>query len=182
MRELEGRLEAHAGEIARLVARATGVLRYEGREDLCQGIVLRALERGASYRDTGEASFVAWLRAVGRSYLADRVRYWQAIRRKPAGLLRLTAHGSRGVEPAAGGPGPSTVASRKEHLRLAVQALATLLPRDRDLVQWSSEDLPLEEQARRLGLGYDAAKQARMRAIERFRKAFRLATSRGPKR
>ncbi len=182
MRELEGRLQAHANEIARIVARAAGLLRYESREDLCQGVVLRALERGGRYRDDGEASFVAWLRAVGRSYLADRSRYWQALRRRPGGLLRLTAHGSRGVEPADGGPGPSTVASRKEHLRLAVQALATLLPRDRDLVQWSSEEVPLEEQARRLGVGYDAAKQARLRAIERFRKAFRLATSRGSKR
>jgi hypothetical protein len=64
-------------------------------------------------------------------------------------------------------------------LKLAIEALATLLPKDRDLVRWSSEDVPLEEQAKRLGVSYDVAKQARLRALERFRKAYALATRRG---
>jgi DNA-directed RNA polymerase specialized sigma24 family protein len=64
-------------------------------------------------------------------------------------------------------------------LKLALEALATLLPKDRDLVRWSSEAVPLEEQAERLGISYDAAKQARLRALERFRKAYELSTRRG---
>lgn len=74
--------------------------------------------------------------------------------------------------------GSSTFAARREHLRLAVLALAALPPRDRDLVRRTSEDVPIEEQAKSLGLSYDAAKQARLRALERFRKAFDLATRR----
>ncbi|MCK6459941.1 MAG: hypothetical protein L6Q95_08615, partial [Planctomycetes bacterium] len=73
------------------------------------------------------------------------------------------------MDPAATATGPSTFAARREHLKLAVQALAALPPRDRDLVKSTSED------AERLGLRYDAAKQARLRALGRFRKAFDLA-------
>jgi DNA-binding CsgD family transcriptional regulator len=53
---------------------------------------------------------------------------------------------------------------------LAMRALTALFPRDQELIAWIADDLPLDEIARRLGIGYDAAKQARLRAIERFRK------------
>jgi RNA polymerase sigma factor (sigma-70 family) len=177
--KLEALLEAHASELRGFVRAHGGqLLRRESEEDLVQGITLRALERANSFRDRGAAAFRAWLVAVARSYLADRANYWKALRRKPGALLRLTSGGTGGVDPAATATGPSTLAARREHLRLAVQAVAALPPRDRDLVRWTSEDVPIEEQAARLGLSYDAAKQARLRALERFRKAFDLATRR----
>lgn len=177
--KLEALLDAHDGELRRFVRAHGGqLLRRESEDDLVQGITLRALERANSFRDQGAAAFRAWIATVARSYLADRANYWQALRRKPGALLRLTSGGTGGVDPAATATGPSTFAARREHLKLAVQALAVLPPRDRDLVRWTSEDVPLEEQAKRLGLSYDAAKQARLRALDRFRKAFHLATGR----
>jgi RNA polymerase sigma factor (sigma-70 family) len=178
--KLEALLNAHDKELRRFVrAHAGQLLRRESEEDLVQGITLRALERANSFRDQGGPAFRAWIVTVARSYLADRANYWRALRRKPGALLRLTSGGTGGVDPAATGTGPSTFAARREHLKLAVEALAALPSRDRDLVKWTSEDVPLEEQAERLGLSYDAAKQARLRALERFRKAFDLATRRG---
>ena len=67
-----------------------------------------------------------------------------------------------------------THASRKELLVLVARALAVLSPRDRQLVTWATEDLPLQEQASSLGLTYPAAQKAAQRALERLRKAFRL--------
>ncbi len=181
--KLEALLDAHGAELRRFVrAKGGQLLRRESEEDLVQGITLRALERANSYRDEGAAAFRAWIAAVARSYLADRANYWKAVRRKPGALLRLTSGGTGGVDPAATATGPSTFAARREHLELAMRALAALPPRDRDLVRWTSEDVPLEEQAKRLKIGYDAAKQARLRALGRFRKAFELATRGGPRR
>jgi hypothetical protein len=61
-------------------------------------------------------------------------------------------------------------------IALAVRALDLLLPRDRDLVRWSADGVPLDEQAERLGVAYEAAGKARQRAIERFRKTFALVS------
>lgn len=173
-RDLPSLLAEHSGELLAFVRKqGARLLVHETEEDLLQGVRLRALERAEGFRWEGREAFFGWLHAVARSYLADRAKHWSAQRRRPGALLRLTA-----ADPASTATGPSTFASRREQLRLAASALATLLPRDRDLVRWSSEDMPLEEQAARLGLAYDAAKQARLRALERFRKAFELATRR----
>jgi DNA-directed RNA polymerase specialized sigma24 family protein len=72
--------------------------------------------------------------------------------------------------------GPSTFAARREMIALAARALDLLLPRDRDLVRWSSEGVPLEEQADRLGIAYEAVGKARQRAVERFKKTFALVS------
>jgi RNA polymerase sigma factor (sigma-70 family) len=174
--KLEALLDGHGDTLRRFVRAHGGqLLRRESEEDLVQGIALRALERRQSFKG---GDFGAWIVTVARSYLADRANYWQALRRKPGALLRLTSGGTGGLDPAATATGPSTLAARREHLKLAVAALAALPPRDRDLVKWTSEDVPLEEQAKRLSLSYDAAKQARLRALDRFRKAFELATRR----
>jgi RNA polymerase sigma factor (sigma-70 family) len=168
-------LAAHSADLL-LFLRKHGkrLLDHETEEDLLQGVRLRALESAGDFRYEGQEAFFAWLHALARSYLADREKHWSALRRNPGALLRLTA-----ADPASTATGPSTRASRKEQLKLALEALATLLPKDRDLVRWSSEDVPLEEQAARLGVSYDAAKQARLRALERFRKAYELSTRRG---
>ena len=121
---------------------------------------------------------MGWLYRVAKSYLADRKNHWAALKRKPSRLLRLTegdvAASQDAVSPADPADGPVTLASRREQLALVVKALAVLMPRDRDLVRWSSEGLTTAEQAERLRISRVAAERARRRALERFRKAYRI--------
>ena len=60
----------------------------------------------------------------------------------------------------------------------ATRALHRMQPRDRMLVQWMSESVPLEEQAERLDMTYAAVQRAGLRAVERFRKVYELIVSR----
>ena len=182
MSEFADLLEEFRGDLQSYLARHAGwILRFETAEDLLQGLHVRALERGKGFRYQGREPFLKWLYTVARTYLADRHAYWSALKRRSASLLRLTAGGTPRDpdsvrEPAGKRTGPSTFADRREQLAIAVKALAVLPDRDRKLVRWSSEGVDLKEQAERLGLGYEACKRARQRALERFRKAFRLAS------
>lgn len=159
-----------------------GLLRFESAEDLVQGIHLRALGMEGKFELRGEKEFLGWLYTVARRHVADRHDYWSARRRDGGKLLRLTAAPAvtgtppRGVDPAASATGPSTVAARREQVALAIRVLESLPPRDRDLVQWRIQEVPIEETAKRLEVSYDAAKHASQRAVERFRKAFELVS------
>ena len=179
--DLEALLEVHEPKLRAFVRRRSGrLLRYEAVDDLVQGVQARVLERGATFRDRGEGSFWAWQQVVAKSYLADRVVYWTALRRRPGALLRLTmagqTTGAPGAvpEPAAEGTGPITFAQRREQLEAAVRALDLLLPRDRQILLLLREGHTTGDLARHLDLKYDAAEKARARAIERFRKSFTL--------
>jgi DNA-directed RNA polymerase specialized sigma24 family protein len=179
--ELSGLLVQFHGEMLDFVRRHAGrLLRYESEDDLMQEVHVRALQQGERYRHHGREPFLAWIHTVARSVLADRHAHWAALRRRPAGLLRLTIGGteSGGIDPALSATGPSTFAARREMLAFAVKALSLLPKADRDLVQWRSEDVPLGEQASKLGLSYAALDSASRRAIERYRKSFRLLTGR----
>jgi RNA polymerase sigma factor (sigma-70 family) len=186
--ELPALLVERREDLLRFVDRhAAGLARFETAEDLVQGIHARALDRGADFEYRSEKEFLGWLHQLARTYLADRRAHWAALKRGSGRLLRLTDGAPSTTDPhAAAAPvstrtGPSTFASRREELALAVKALALLLPRDRDLVKWRTESVPLEEQAARLGVTYDAAERAALRAVERFKKAYRVV-SRGPVR
>lgn len=177
-------LLAATGDDVLNMARHQGkrLLRHETAEDLAQGIRARALERGGSFEFRSEIEFRAWLAAVAKSYLADRHAYWSRLKRNPARLVRLTWGAGTGDSQAAPEPpgtrtGPSTFASRREQLALAVRALSMLLPRDRDIVTWDADGLAITDVAERLAISYDAAEKARARALERFRKAYRLLVS-----
>jgi DNA-directed RNA polymerase specialized sigma24 family protein len=78
--------------------------------------------------------------------------------------------------PADTSTGPATMADRLEQLTLATRALALLLDRDRDLVRWSCDGLPVADMAERLAISEEAAGKARQRAVERLRKAHRLVS------
>ena len=52
--------------------------------------------------------------------------------------------------------------------------MALLSERDRRLVLWLSEDVAIVEQASRLALSAESTRRASLRALERFRKTFRL--------
>ncbi len=177
----------HRDRVAVIVRHeAKGLLRFETEEDLVQGILLRALERGREFRWQGEAPFFAWLRRTAESFLADRREHWGALKRRAGRILRLTGGvpssttGSGAAEPAATSTGPSTMASRRESLRLVALTMDALPPRDRDLIRGCAEGLTVDEVAARLGISYEAAGKARQRALDRFRRTWSLATGTAP--
>jgi len=179
--ELSSLLAKHRDDLKRFVARqGSGLLRHETEDDLVQGVQLKALGVAALVEHRGEHEFFAWLSSVARQYIADRHAYWSALRRKAGRMLRITARhttsapATAGVDPIARVTGPSTLAARREDLALATRALALLLPRDQELVRWMTEGIAIADVAERLGVGYDAAERARLRALERFRKTFEL--------
>jgi len=187
--DLAALLVERADELARRVRReGSALLRFESEEDLVQGIHLRALAMASRFEFRGEASFRAWLLGVARAHLADRRDYWHALKRRSGQVLRLTWSGlsagtvTRERLPASTATGPSTFASRREDLALVARALGLLSARDRELVEWQSEEVALTEQARRLGLAEDSARRAGHRALERFKKTWRLLKQGAPPR
>jgi RNA polymerase sigma factor (sigma-70 family) len=154
---------------------ASGLLRFESAEDLAQGATVRALEAAPRYTHRDEAGFVGWLVTIARAYVADRNDWWKARKRQAGPALRLAlagdSQGSGVPEPAGTRTGPATFAGRRDLLAQATRALAALGERDADLVRHQVEGLTVEETAERLGLTYAAAQRARLRALERLRKA-----------
>lgn len=164
-----------------LSRRARGLLRFETLEDLAQAVSLRALREEARFEYRGPAEFAVWLQTLARRYLVERRAYWSALKRGSGKLLRASRAGTRSesqldlvAELEHSGTGPITFAARRELIVLATRALATLPERDRRLVEWMSEGVPLDTQAQRLACSYAAVQRAGLRAVERFRRAFHL--------
>jgi len=181
--DLSELLIRHRDDLERFLLReAAGLLRHEGVDDLVQGVHLRALGVEEHFTWQGDAAFLGWIRKVARQHVADRNAYWRALKRSAGHLLRVStgSDGSRtsGIDPAASMTGPVTFADRRESLSTAMRALDTLRPRDREIIQLVSRDVSLAEIAETLDLSYDAAQQARARALERFRKAFTVLAPR----
>jgi len=169
-------------DLLRFVERHAGpVLRFETAEDLVQGVHLRALEYGDTFTYRGREPFLKWIHEVARNHIGTRRAHWAALKRNPAALLRLTlgagSDPGAAVEPMRPDTGPATLAGRLEQASQAVRALDLLLERDRELVRWSLDGVASREMAERLQISETAADRARQRAVERFRKAFRLLTS-----
>ena len=173
---LEPLLERERPFLTSLVEReAGGLLRFEGVDDLVQGITVRALGSEFDYVDDARAR--AWLKVIARRHISDRHEYWGALRRGSGSVLRLTWGDSDSGNvrvPASESSGPASFAERRELIELAIRALDTLPERDRQLVMWKSSGVELREQARRLGLEYAACQRAGHRAVERFRVAFEV--------
>lgn len=177
-------LVAHDAWLRSLLAgQARGLLRFEPLDDLVQGTHARALAEAGRFAYRGDAEFRAWLATLARRHIGDRHDHYRACKRRATRVLRITladghrtaAGATRGVSPLSGKAGPATVAERRELVVLAIQALGALMPRDRDLVRWTSEGISIEEQAQRLGISYEAAQRAVLRAQERLRATFELA-------
>lgn len=181
--ELTPLLERTRGTLTAYLEReARGLLARESIDDVVQGVHVRALRQAAQLEIRSDGEFFNWLKIVARQHVLDRQKYWSALRRQGGAMLRITAApssttgGPRGIDPAAGITGPATYAMRREMIELAGKAVKTLLPRDQELVRYSTESMPIEQIAKLLGVSYDAAEQARRRAMERFKKAFELLT------
>jgi RNA polymerase sigma factor (sigma-70 family) len=174
----------HEAFLRGFVARsATGLLLHETVEDLVQGVFTHALGVAGRFEYRGPAAFRGWLERVARQHTVNRHRYWKARRREAGALLRQRAVGLRpaassasasALHPAAPGAGPSTLASRREELRILARAVDLLLPRDQVILRSVGEGERLEELAFRLGVTYTAAQRARRRAIERLERICRL--------
>jgi len=168
-------------DLLRYVERHAGsVLRFETAEDLVQGVHLRALEYAATFSYRGREPFLKWMHEVARNHIGTRRAHWGALRRNPGALLRLTvgvgSDPKAVAEPVRPDTGPTTLAGRIEQASLAVRALDLLLARDRELIRWALDGASSREMAERLQISETAADRARQRAIERFRKAYRLLT------
>jgi DNA-directed RNA polymerase specialized sigma24 family protein len=179
--EIRRRIAESRDMLESLARREAGValLRFETPEDLASGALGEALQSTEQLDWRSEEAFRAWLFRVARRHLSGRRDYWFACKRNPGALLRLSMSGSRGsrlerAELADSGAGPSTFAFRREQVVLAVRAMGMLLQRDREIITWTNEGVPIAEQARRLDLSCAAAEKARSRAIERLRRAFSL--------
>jgi len=175
-------LTRHRMDVVRFVERRAGgaLIRMESAEDLAQDVCARALRGAATFDLRDEPSFRAWLFEIARNHLEDRRDYWSALKRAGSDVLRLGVGDvsdrswTEVRDLAASVTGPSTFAARREQLALAARALALLLPRDRELVEALAKGLSASEHAERLGLTTAAVESARKRALERFRKTFKL--------
>jgi DNA-directed RNA polymerase specialized sigma24 family protein len=186
-RDLQTMLAQHRGRLYALVQQRAGapLLRFETADDLVQGIQHEALRSQAQFRWQGEEAFGGWLKSIALRYLSGRRDYWFALKRNSGALLRLTwglenGRATPGALPAQAltdtRTGPLTFAFKREQMVLATRALNLLMPRDREIVQWCTEGVALEEQAARLGIAREAAERARSRALERLRKCFELVS------
>lgn len=173
--DLQAALAFHRASLVRFVEHgARGLLRHESAEDLVQGIHVRALRAAREYRHRSEQEFLAWLATLARRHVADRHAHFAALRRSAGSLLRIGRgdagqSSAPGAAPASPSIGPATFAVRREQVEVAMRVLAELPERTRELIDWEAQGLDLPEIARRLGLGYEAAKKARQRALEQFR-------------
>jgi RNA polymerase sigma factor (sigma-70 family) len=179
-RLVAGLLEANRDLLVRWMGRhASGLRRFESPEDLAQGVCLRVVEAAGRYEHRSDPEFVGWMLAIARQYVADRHAWWRAAKRDAGPVLRLTlggaTSGAGAPEPSVSQTGATTFAGRREALARATRTLAALGDRDADLVRQVVNDVPIEETSRRLGISYDAAQRARLRAVERLRKLYALA-------
>ncbi|MEM1448504.1 MAG: sigma-70 family RNA polymerase sigma factor [Planctomycetota bacterium] len=178
--DLEELVLARAGLVEALIRRYAGsLLRLETIDDLAQGSTLRLLESGGGFEWRGDDAFDGWVATIVRNYLNDRRSYWNAARRNAGHLLRVSLAGpetgtTRGVEPISSRTGPLTFAERRDQIDVAMQALSTLLPRDQEILALERTGASIGEIAESLGLSTDTAGKARLRALERFRRAFEL--------
>jgi RNA polymerase sigma factor (sigma-70 family) len=176
---LEALLARHSGLVASIVRQEAGItlLRFDSVDDLIQGARQDVVRSAATFEWRGEDAFRSWLAIITRRHLSARREYWFACKRNPGAMLRLTLSGPGGTirsQLAASGAGPATFAQRREQLTLVTKAVAMLLPRDRDLVACIAQGNSTDEIAVKFGLTPEAAGKARLRALDRLRKAFLL--------
>lgn len=180
---MEDLLMRHRDVLVRYLHRkGSGLLRFESAEDLAQAVHIKAIQAEHRFDYRGDDAFIGWICTLGRQHIADRNAYWKAQKRNAGPMLRITygsattGSGAKGVSPAAAQQGPTTFAGVREQVEVAARAIATLPPRDAQIVELIRAGADVEDVARELGVSYAAAQRARLRSIERFRKAFELLT------
>ncbi len=175
--DLAERIAAATPLLAQIARREAGtsLLRFETIDDLVLGMQQEALRSLPQLDWKGADAFDGWLSQIARRHLGARRDYWFALKRRGGAILRLTQSGE--VHAANPGPGSRTIAQRREDLAAVRKAMDLLPERDRDLLTWTAEGIPFEEQGLRLGIASDAARKASSRAVERMRKLIEVVRS-----
>jgi RNA polymerase sigma-70 factor (ECF subfamily) len=165
-----------------LLARVQIGRRLRGKadaSDVVQDAFLGAHRDFARFRGTTEREFLAWLRQVLASVLANFVRHYQGTKRRDVRLERKLAvelnESSQALDRGliAAHNSPSGQAERREQAVLLAGALDRLADEDRELlVLRHLEGLSFPEVAQRLGRTVDSVKKRWPRALVRLRQAF----------
>ena len=160
---------------------ARGLLKRESVDDVVAGIHARALSQLEGFELRSDAEGFNWLKTIARQHVLDRQKYFAALRRQGGEMLRITSaslgdtpDARPGVQVAGRMTGQVTYAMRREAIDLAAKAIASLLPRDQEIVRRTVDGASVEDVAKEFRMSYDAAEQARRRAMERFKKAYEL--------
>jgi RNA polymerase sigma-70 factor (ECF subfamily) len=145
----------------------------QGAEEVVQLTLIRAIRKLDTYR--GEAALFTWLctfcrREIGawlqRTGRAPHVELTEDL---PSARMTLDAVARLA------GANPETEAGRREISQLVHVTLDQLPARYSQVLEWKYiQELPVDEIARRLGVGYKAAESLLTRARDAFREAFAL--------
>jgi RNA polymerase sigma-70 factor (ECF subfamily) len=163
-----------------LLARLQVGRRLQGKldlDDLIQETSLEAHRHVGGFRGSSEREFLAWLRRILGSILANQVRHYYGTRRRDVRLERELAeeldHSSRVLDGAlvATQSSPSQQAARREQAVLLADALGRLPPDYREVIILRQlEDLSFPDVARRMGRTEDSVRNLWVRALARMRR------------
>ncbi len=158
------------------------LLRFDTVDDLVQGAILEALNSAEGFETRSDEECRSWLFTVTHRHLIRRREYWFSMKRDSRKVAKLTLTGSRGdatsIPIPYTGSGPVTHSDRRDLVLRVTKAMAMLLPRDRELLRFAAEGASTKELAERLDMTEASAGQARLRAFDRLRKAYRLLEQR----
>ncbi len=150
-----------------------------GASDVVQDAFLCAHRDFGAFRGETEREFLAWLRQVLASVLANFIRRYQGAKRRDVRLERQLAveleESSQALDRALIAPqgAPHHQAERREQAVLLAEALNRLTDDDRELlVLRHLEGLTFPEVAKRMGRTLDSVKKRWPRALVRLRQAF----------
>jgi RNA polymerase sigma-70 factor, ECF subfamily len=146
--------------------------------DVVQEAFLGAYRDFPQFRGATEKEFLAWLRQVLASLLANLVRHYQGTQRRDIRLERQLAveleQSSQALDRGLAAPqsSPSEQAARREQSVLLAEALARLPDDLRDLlILRHLEGLTFPEVAERLGRTLDSVKKQWPRALASLRRS-----------
>jgi RNA polymerase sigma factor (sigma-70 family) len=182
--DMDELVAAHRPALMSYVANHAGrpLLRFDTVEDLVQGAILEALNSADGFEARSEEECRSWLFTVTHRHLIRRREYWFSMKRDSSKVAKLTLTGSRGdatsIPIPYKGSGPVTHYDRRDLVLRVTKAMAMLLPRDRELLRFAAEGASTKELAERLDMTEASAGQARLRAFDRLRKAYRLLEQR----
>ncbi len=172
-------LQAHASYLL-LLARVQIGQRLQGKVDpgdLVQETFLAAHAAFERFRGVTGAEFIAWLRQIFTTQLANLLRHYLGTQGRNVRLERPLApvpeHSSQISGPAlvAIQSSPSQRAARREQAVLLAEALQRLPEDYREvLVLRDLEELPFAEVARRMGRSVDAVEKLWLRALARLKR------------
>jgi RNA polymerase sigma-70 factor, ECF subfamily len=144
--------------------------------DVVQEAFLSATRYFGQFRGDSEAEFLAWLRQVLASVLANLVRHYQGTKRRDVRLERRLivelGQSSQALDRglAASQSSPSHQAARREQSLILADALARLPPEWRDLlILRHLEGLTFPEVALRMGRTVDTVKKQWPKALAQLR-------------